>query len=203
MLIMKDPDIVLDTNTSVGGIGTPRWSAPELLDPPVFGFKSCQPSKESDCYSFGMTIYEVSSTHNDPRRLVILIFRQILTGKVPFHDVRTDAVMMRIVRGIRPERPPRSHMIGFTDPVWTIVEGCWKESCYLRPDAPAVVGCLVTAAAQWTPTSPPDDPRTRDESETFSLLSVYGSSECTHASSEPREFCSGQDLELTLTIQIL
>lgn len=58
MSIMKDTD-ALDTHTSAGGIGTPRWSAPELLDPPVFGFKSCQPSKESDCYSLGMTIYEV------------------------------------------------------------------------------------------------------------------------------------------------
>ena len=59
MSIMKDPDTVLDTHSLAGGIGTPRWSAPELLDPPMFGFKSCWPSKESDCYSFGMTVYEV------------------------------------------------------------------------------------------------------------------------------------------------
>ena len=59
MSIMKDPETVLETHTSVGGIGTPRWSAPEVLDPPSFGFKYCQPSKESDCYSLGMTIYEV------------------------------------------------------------------------------------------------------------------------------------------------
>lgn len=58
---------MLETHTSVGGIGTPRWSAPEVLDPPSFGFKHCQPSKESDCYSFGMTIYEV--------RCIYYIFR--------------------------------------------------------------------------------------------------------------------------------
>ena len=59
MSIMKDPDTVLDTHSSAGGIGTPRWSAPELLGPPMFGFESCRPSKESDCYSFGMSVYEV------------------------------------------------------------------------------------------------------------------------------------------------
>jgi len=59
MSIMTDPGTMLETHTSVGGIGTPRWSAPEVLDPPSFGFKYCQPSKESDCYSLGMTIYEV------------------------------------------------------------------------------------------------------------------------------------------------
>lgn len=74
MLIMKDTDTVLDTHTSVGGIGTPRWSAPELLDPPVFGFNSCKPSKESDCYSFGMTIYEVRFIYNTPQQLVVLMF---------------------------------------------------------------------------------------------------------------------------------
>ena len=59
MSIMKDPGTVLETHSSVGGIGTPRWSAPELLDPPSFGFRYCHPSKKSDCYSLGMTIYEV------------------------------------------------------------------------------------------------------------------------------------------------
>ncbi|KAF9652316.1 kinase-like protein [Thelephora ganbajun] len=173
--IMKDTDTILDTHTSVGGIGTPRWSAPELLDPPVFGFKSCRPSKKSDCYSLGMTIYEV------------------LTGRVPFYDVKTDAVMMRIVRGIRPERPHLSHAIGFTDPVWAIVEDCWKEHCPLRPDVPTVVQCLTTAAARWIPTPLLDGPRVTDESEPFSLITFYGSSENTHASNSvtPR----GENLE--------
>jgi len=68
MSIMKDTDTVLDTHTSVGGIGTPRWSAPELLDPPVFGFNVCRPSKESDCYSLGMTIYEVAYICRTPQQ---------------------------------------------------------------------------------------------------------------------------------------
>ena len=111
--------------------------------------------------------------------------------------------MMRIVRGIRPERPHNSHAIGFIDPVWTTVEECWKENRYSRPDVPTVVRNLVAAAAQWTPTPPLDDPRTMDESETFSLISLYCSSEDTHTSGEPLYVsCDGRGLELTTTMNI-
>jgi len=182
MSILKDADVV-DTHTSVGGIGTPRWSAPELLDPPVFGFRSCRPSKESDCYSLGMTIYEVRFIYHIPQQVVRPHPLKVLTGKAPFHDVGAGAIVMRIVRGIRPERPRLSHAIGFTDPVWAIVEECWKEYCPHRPDAPTVARCLATAAAQWTPTPPlDDDPRTTDESGTFSLITLYDSSENTKTS---------------------
>src|SRR6266478_2845305 len=90
MSIMNDTDTVLDTHSSAGGIGTPRWSAPELLDPPLFGFKNCRPSKESDCYSLGMTIYEVHHIYCTPWLAGRSDAWQVLTGKVPFHDVKTD-----------------------------------------------------------------------------------------------------------------
>ena len=38
---------------------TARYMAPELLDPPQFGLRHSNPSKESDIYSFAMTAYEV------------------------------------------------------------------------------------------------------------------------------------------------
>ena len=186
--IMKDPDTILDTHTSVGGIGTPRWSAPELLDPPTFGFKWCRPSKESDCYSFGMTIYEVRYVYYISRPTGRSDARQVLTGKLPFHDVRTDAVIMRIVRGTRPERPLLSHAMGLTDPVWTIVEWCWKEHYSFRPDVPKVVRCLANAAGQWTPTPPlDDDPRAPDESDPFSTITLYNSGGDSSTSGKPPE----------------
>jgi len=93
---------------------------------------------------------------------------------------------MRVVRGIRPERPRLSHAIGFTDPIWAIIEGCWKEYSPHRPNAPTVARCLRTAAAQWTPTPPLDDyPRTIDESEPFSLITLYDSSANTRTSGKP------------------
>lgn len=38
--------------------GTYRWMSPELLDPRGFCSKG-RPTRESDCYALGMTIYEV------------------------------------------------------------------------------------------------------------------------------------------------
>lgn len=61
MTIIMDPDTIMDAHTSTGKIGTLRWSAPEILDPSSFNLKVRRPSKESDCYSLGMTIYEVHS----------------------------------------------------------------------------------------------------------------------------------------------
>lgn len=104
--------------------------------------------------------------------------------------------MMRIVRGIRPDRPHHSHAIGFIDPVWAIVEECWKENSCLRPDAPIVVECLTAAAAQWTPTPPLDDPRAGDESETFSLVSLYDSEYTQVSSKSQRVLCNGWNRNL-------
>ena len=45
--------------------GTTRWMAPELLFPDKFGFtgelRKQLPSKETDVYAFGMTIFEVGA----------------------------------------------------------------------------------------------------------------------------------------------
>jgi serine/threonine protein kinase len=45
-------------------MGTVRWSAPECLDPEKFGFgrnsRKRLPSKSTDIYALGMTIYEAS-----------------------------------------------------------------------------------------------------------------------------------------------
>ena len=39
--------------------GTIRWTSPELLYPDMFGIIDDRPTKESDCYALGMTVYEV------------------------------------------------------------------------------------------------------------------------------------------------
>ena len=36
--------------------------SPELLDPEAFAEESDRPTTQSDCYAFGMVIYEVSVT---------------------------------------------------------------------------------------------------------------------------------------------
>ena len=58
------PEISMDSGTSlvsyVSG-GTCRWMSPETLFPEMFEMKECRPSKQSDCYSLAMTVYEVRS----------------------------------------------------------------------------------------------------------------------------------------------
>ena len=57
---MTDLTTVLLSNTAVPSCGTTCWMSPELLYPARFGSDGL-PSRESDIYALGMTIYEVSS----------------------------------------------------------------------------------------------------------------------------------------------
>ena len=57
---MTDLSAILLSNTTSPPCGTTRWMGPELLDTVRFGSDG-RPSRESDCYALGMTIYEVSA----------------------------------------------------------------------------------------------------------------------------------------------
>ena len=51
-----------DTLMSFTGGGTRRWMSPELLHPERFGMPDSEdnrPTRQSDCYAFGMVVYEV------------------------------------------------------------------------------------------------------------------------------------------------
>jgi serine/threonine protein kinase len=57
-----------DTLMSFSPGGTYRWMSPELLDPERFEIpesEGVRPTRQSDCYAFGMVIYEVSAFAND------------------------------------------------------------------------------------------------------------------------------------------
>jgi len=62
MSIVLDPETT-DITSSTGGAakGTYQWMSPELFYPMQFNLPKIQLTKESDCYAFGMVIYEVSS----------------------------------------------------------------------------------------------------------------------------------------------
>ena len=52
----------IDSLMSFTSGGTYRWISPELLDPESFGepqSEGSRPTNQSDCYAFGMVIYEV------------------------------------------------------------------------------------------------------------------------------------------------
>ena len=60
MSIIPDPD----SGITASNWGVPkrmdRWMAPEFFSPTDFRLWKFQPTRESDCYAFGMVIYEVS-----------------------------------------------------------------------------------------------------------------------------------------------
>ena len=59
MSIALDPETTDITTTEGTTKGTYRWMSPELFFPAEFGLSKFQLTKESDCYAFGMVIYEV------------------------------------------------------------------------------------------------------------------------------------------------
>ena len=89
---------------------------PELINP--VGFVSL-PSKSSDCYAFGMVIYET------------------ISGKLPFQGHATPAILVKVAQG---ERPSRGVM--FTDHLWKILEWCWASQPADRPSIEEALQCL-------------------------------------------------------------
>jgi len=58
--IISNPSTVDPGSMSDSAGNTPRYMAPELLDPSGFGLKNSNPSKKSDIYAFGVVTYQVS-----------------------------------------------------------------------------------------------------------------------------------------------
>jgi len=74
-----------------------------------------------------------------------MVFIEVFSGKIPFAPFKTEqAVMMRIIRGMRPERPDNSLEIGLTDKIWEIVVDSWQEEPEKRPDAQLISRLLQT-----------------------------------------------------------
>jgi len=93
--------------------------SPELLDPESFGLRESNPTKESDCYALGMVVYEV------------------LSGRAPFALSRV--LVLKVLRGERPERPRGDERGLFTDDIWSVVQRCWKPQPGDRADARTVL----------------------------------------------------------------
>ena len=115
----------ITSSTSAGG--TIRWMGPELLDPQAFGSTDGHPTRESDCYSLGMVIYEV------------------LSGRVPFHSCGFPLVFSKVLNGERPEKPEGALGAWFTTEIWTMLELCWKPRPADRPSSRDILWGLERA----------------------------------------------------------
>ena len=115
--------------------GTTRWMSPELIDPKEFGFNTCRCTRESDCYALGIVFYEV------------------ISGNVPFHSQHKEfKVALEILKGNRPSRDAE-----FADPLWEMLQMCWKPQPSDRPKIEDVLRCLESVSELSRPPSPPAD----------------------------------------------
>jgi serine/threonine protein kinase len=104
--------------------GTLPWMAPELLNDENMP----KPTFASDIYSFASVMYKVHLA-----RVWDQLFLndwwstwQILTGFVPFHDVRNACIIMqRILNGRTPTKPTTLEGLELSEEIWSIIERCW------------------------------------------------------------------------------
>ncbi|KAF9780739.1 kinase-like domain-containing protein, partial [Thelephora terrestris] len=98
--------------------GTYLRISPELLDPERFDFRDNRPTKSSDCYALGMTVYEV------------------LSGRRPFYhyeDCNSYSIIEKVLNGEHPQRPQGPEGTWFTNDIWSILERCWETNPADRP----------------------------------------------------------------------
>ena len=107
--------------------------SPELFDPEKFGLKDGHHTKRSDCYAFGMVVYEV------------------LSERVPFSRRKGYDIIGDIINGKRPGRPRGKKGTWFTDDIWSILERCWKPNPGDRPSIREVFRYLEKSSGSWTP----------------------------------------------------
>jgi len=107
--------------------------SPELFDPEGFDLKDGRQTKPSDCYAFGMVMYEV------------------LAGRAPFHRYHGYAVVVRILKGERPGKPQGEEGGLFADDIWSVLDGCWQPNPGNRPSIRRVLQCLERVSSSWTP----------------------------------------------------
>ena len=105
-----------------GAVGSSRWSAPEIINPPRKGNSIPEvESKPADVFAFAMLAVEV------------------FTGKVPFDKQKNEAVVVSILEGSRPKMPENAQAVGLTGEMWNLLESCWRQDPKKRPTMEEVV----------------------------------------------------------------
>ncbi|KDQ17704.1 hypothetical protein BOTBODRAFT_580817 [Botryobasidium botryosum FD-172 SS1] len=112
--------------------GNPRWLAPELLV--EYDVKSRGPlrTKETDVFSFGRVIVELT------------------TACAPFAELTDRSVQVKVQPGVsvNPMRPLGEAVLarGLDDDMWELAQDCWSLDPALRPTATEVLQRLRSAS---------------------------------------------------------
>ena len=118
--------------TSIKTAGTCRWTAPEIMDPPVSGdIPLPQFTVKSDIFSYAMTVFEVYL--HPPLPGVYSHPDKIFAGERPFNEKKSDGnVIFAILNGSRPVLP---EYIENKSDLANLVRLSWSENADQRPTA--------------------------------------------------------------------
>ena len=109
---------------TLGPVGTPAWSAPELLQGEKY-------SAKIDVYSYGVCLWEIA------------------TREVPYQGMPSARIIMSVCNGMRPLIP-----LSVGEEWSSLISDCWHEAPRLRPGFDRVLprlDKLEAAAAQQSP----------------------------------------------------
>ena len=130
-LLGNIPEALTHLQRSIARPGALRWTAPEQLE--VDGEKFNHTTK-SDVYSFGCVALQGSSLDSDARPMLISL--QVLSGKIPWSEVREDsAIVSHLWQGHKPGRPESRTL---NDSHWNLIQQCWLPM-EERPAAGAII----------------------------------------------------------------
>ncbi|KAF9789485.1 kinase-like domain-containing protein [Thelephora terrestris] len=141
LTMVSDPGSQLSSSSQLHG-GTTRWMSPELIDPGIFGLKKGHRTKPSDCYAFGMVMYET------------------ISGREPFHGTSHLRAMLMALNSERPSREEE-----FADGLWEVMERCWARQPDNRPDIENVLRYLESVSQPREPPSEMPPPVTGGEAD--------------------------------------
>ena len=79
-------------------------------------------AKPADVFAFAMLVVE------------------IFTGKIPFEELKNEAVVPWVLGGGRPKMPESAWAVGLTDEIWGLLTSCWQQDPERRPTMNEVVG---------------------------------------------------------------
>ncbi|KAF9789243.1 kinase-like domain-containing protein [Thelephora terrestris] len=136
MTMVLDPQKPMSCSATLEG-GTTTFMPPEILMPSVYGLDNAIPTQKGDIYALGLVVF------------------QVLTGELPFRDIRPTELGFRLATGHRLEKPANAPAIGFSDSLWAFSQLCWGLDRDLRPKVAEVVARLGEAAASWHGPMPP------------------------------------------------
>ncbi|CAE7077521.1 unnamed protein product [Rhizoctonia solani] len=129
--------LVFSVSSSNARPATMRWAAPELLSE-----QAETKTTESDMYALGMTMLVNSSLKLGFHSLTVHV-QEIFTGSVPFPERKDVSVILAVIGGAVPTRPPQLGVDGKGSMMWHLMSLCWDRNASERPSAAQVVNALV------------------------------------------------------------